>query len=121
MPYQICSDFKGSREKLERGKGVVGTRNHIRVELHWDEITASAESCFVCRILTRGIRGSLQQHEIRGSDIKSFSIFFYYEDWVGDEADTNKEFRFQLADVSYFDIELFATEGEMITPTPLTK
>lgn len=113
MPCRICNDFKGNREKLEMGEAVgLGTRNHTRVGLRWVEITASAESCFICDILTRGIRGSLQQHNIKEWDIRSFSILFYYEDFVGDVADTNKEFRFQLVDGSHFDIELFAEEGE---------
>ena len=120
MPCQICNDFKGSRKKQEMGKAVgLGTRNHQRVGRHWDEMTTSAESCFICDMLTRGIRGSLQQHNIKELDIKSFSIFFYYENCVGDVADTNKEFRFQLADGSYFDMELFAEEGEMMPPISL--
>ncbi|KAK3298369.1 heterokaryon incompatibility protein-domain-containing protein [Chaetomium fimeti] len=119
MPCQICNDFKGSREKLEPGKGIdLGTRNHVKIGLHWDEITASAESCFICEVLTRGIRGTLQQHGIKESDITSFSIYFYYEDAVGYTSETNKEFHFQLANGSEFDIELFAVD-EPDAPIPL--
>jgi hypothetical protein len=105
MQCQISNDFKGSRKKLETGK-VVGlrTQNHQRVGFHWDEITTSAESCFICDMLTRGIRGSLQQHNIKELDVRSLSTLFYYENCVGDVADTNKEFRFRLADGSHFDL-----------------
>ncbi|KAK3896900.1 heterokaryon incompatibility protein-domain-containing protein [Staphylotrichum tortipilum] len=113
MPCQICNDFKGSGGILEKGKTVgLGTGTHRKVGLRWNEITASAESCFTCDILTRGIRGSLQQHSIQESDIQSVTILFYYGGESGDEADTNKELRFHLADGSRFDMELFITEEE---------
>ncbi|KAH6838459.1 heterokaryon incompatibility protein-domain-containing protein [Chaetomium sp. MPI-CAGE-AT-0009] len=115
MPCQICNDFKGTREKLELGESIdldLPNRNHVKVGLHWDEITASAKSCFICEILTRGIRGTLQQHGIKESDITSFSIYFYYEVAEGYTSDTNKEFHFQLANGSQFDIELFTLDGD---------
>ncbi|KAK3903550.1 hypothetical protein C8A05DRAFT_14484, partial [Staphylotrichum tortipilum] len=112
MPCHICNDFKGSRGILGKGKAVgLGTRTHRKVGLRWNEITASAESCFTCDILTRGIRGSLQQRSINESDIRSFTILFYYVDEpLEEESDTNKELRFHLADGSRFDMELFITE-----------
>lgn len=115
MPCPICNDFKGSRENLEYGKAAslgLGTRNHKRLGLRWDELTTSALSCVTCDILVRGIRGCLEQHAIQESDIHIFSLFFYYPEYLGEEADTNKEFRLVLKDGSKFDIEMFCTEGK---------
>ncbi|KAK0657597.1 heterokaryon incompatibility protein-domain-containing protein [Cercophora newfieldiana] len=112
MPCPICNDFKGGREKRERGKSVgLGTRNHKKTGLHWDQFANSA-TCFICDVLARGIRGCLQQHNIDESDVSSLDLFFYYEECVGDVADTNKELRIHLRDGRRFDIELFATEGD---------
>jgi hypothetical protein len=113
MPCPICNGFKGSREKRESGKSVgLGTRNHKRTGLRWGELAVSATTCFVCEVLARGIRGCLQQHDIEHSDVSSLDLFFYYEGYVGDVADTNKEFRLLLKDGRQFDIALFAAEGE---------
>ncbi|KAK3903715.1 hypothetical protein C8A05DRAFT_32529 [Staphylotrichum tortipilum] len=53
---------------------------------------------------------------------RSFTILFYYgyDGEVGEEADTNKELRFHLADGSRFDIELFATDEVSERTSPRT-
>ncbi|KAK5651028.1 hypothetical protein OQA88_1800 [Cercophora sp. LCS_1] len=121
MTCSVCNNFKGIHKKEEIGAPTrhKGNRNHIKIGLSWDVIIVSAKSCPICELLTIGIRGCWQQHNVKESDVQSFSLFFYYEGWHGDVADTNKEFRFQLADGRYFDIELFATEDQQGSRCPI--
>jgi hypothetical protein len=83
----------------------------MMLEFSWDEFIASARSCFFCDVLIRGARGCFRHHKLEESRVLHCSVNFYYQGWIGEVADIDKELRFLMKDGQRFEVQLFATEG----------
>ncbi|KAF6842763.1 het domain-containing protein [Colletotrichum musicola] len=107
MPCPTCNDFVGTPWNRTH-------RNHIKSGLAWVDLVTSAQTCYPCDVLLRGIRGCFSQHKVDELQVSSLSIDFLYRYRLDrdEEEDIDKEIRFWLADGTKFEISIFWAYGE---------
>ncbi len=112
MPCLICNDFKGWGELAERSDAPLEGSRHIQRDVSWGDVKSSALSCHYCRVLVEGCQGCFGQKGISEDSIMRCSLYFYYQAYIGEEADVDRFVRFDLTDKgSFIEFEFFATKG----------
>jgi hypothetical protein len=109
MPCPVCHDFEGT-PLIKPGSSRRTNRHHIKTDLAWNELTASAQSCYICDLLLRGVRGCLRRHNLDESHIVYCSIIFYYQSTPDVPGDIDKEIHLRMADGRKFEISAFVPE-----------
>ncbi|KAI1115589.1 heterokaryon incompatibility protein-domain-containing protein [Nemania sp. NC0429] len=84
MPCSLCNSFQGS----------------------------SAETCYCCRILLKGVNGCLQQRERNFTQVIQLSFLFLYCAWEGEIKDCDKTIGCTFADGTNIDIEFFTLKDD---------
>ncbi|KAF9872326.1 het domain-containing protein [Colletotrichum karsti] len=108
MPCAICHDFTGPALADTGGRH----RNHLKLDIPWQDFVTSAKSCRICEIILRGSRGCFLQHEVKEPEIVSCSISFLYLREEDKDDDVDKEIRFRMADGTKFEMSIFVNDSQ---------
>ncbi|KAK8098834.1 uncharacterized protein PG998_012075 [Apiospora kogelbergensis] len=98
----LCNNLQGKgplpTEEEYSEFDIAVTRHVKRSDMVWSTFVQSAEACYCCEILRRGIAGCLSRQNLSPDSVKSISFEFFYPAREGTDEDSNKTITCKLVD-----------------------
>jgi hypothetical protein len=77
----------------------------------WPDFVQSAQTCYCCNILLRGVRGCLEQRELDPDQVELLDFSFLYTFVEGEVKDCDKDITCSMVNRDKFVIEFFTLTG----------
>ncbi|KAK7973872.1 hypothetical protein PG989_015720 [Apiospora arundinis] len=98
----ICNEFRGKgplpTDEEYRESNPIMTRHVKRNDIGWGSFVQSAETCYCCEVLRKGVVGCLSQHGLKAENVKSIDLEFFYQAREGTDEDSNKNIICKMMD-----------------------
>ncbi|KAI1385210.1 HET-domain-containing protein [Hypoxylon trugodes] len=116
MPCLLCNYLQGVGPLLTeddaRQLPKLPSRDFKHDNIPWPKFLHSAEKCYCCAILQKGIVKCLQQRQLRPEQVVRINFRFLYPGWIDSDRGDDKDIICELDDGTEFVVEYFTLEGE---------
>ncbi|KAI1733598.1 heterokaryon incompatibility protein-domain-containing protein [Xylaria scruposa] len=114
MPCLLCNSLQGLGRRLTNEEyfqsSNLPTRNFEHKDIPSTYFVSSAETCYCCCILLKGVNGYLQQCEHDFNLVAQVSFLFLYSGWDGEIKNCDKVIKCTFMDETEIFIEFFTLE-----------
>ncbi|KAI1456240.1 HET-domain-containing protein [Annulohypoxylon moriforme] len=117
MICSLCNLLQGKGPLLIEAEArklpLLPDRNFKLEDISWLNFSQSADVCYCCDILFKGVTGCLQQHDIQPHHIEGLNFRFLYNSWIdATSSSCEKLITCVLKDGSKFAVEFFTLEDD---------